>query len=65
MPGLLETCDELFQTKDLYVVLGIDKTANSGQIKKAYHKVNFSSTIYIVTVKTQQSDKIKQLKINW
>ena len=46
MPGLLETCDELFETKDLYVVLGIDKTANSGQIKKAYHKVNFSSNIY-------------------
>lgn len=54
MPGLLETCDELFETKDLYVVLGIDKTANSGQIKKAYHKVIFSSNIYIVKVNTQK-----------
>lgn len=43
MPGLLETCDELFETKDLYVVLGIDKTANSGQIKKAYHKVSLKT----------------------
>lgn len=43
MPGLLETCDQLFDTKDLYEVLGIDKTANSGQIKKAYHKVSLKT----------------------
>ena len=39
MPGLLDTCEELFQTKDLYQVLGIEKSANASQIKKAYHKV--------------------------
>ena len=39
MPGLLDTCEELFQTKDLYQVFGIEKSANASQIKKAYHKV--------------------------
>ena len=36
---LLETCNELFGSSDLYVVLDVEKTASQGQIKKAYHKV--------------------------
>merc|ERR1719167_510480 len=40
MPGLLETCEELFKTRDLYQVLSIEKTASSAQIKKAYHKIS-------------------------
>ena len=36
---LLETCSELFGTCDLYTVLGVEKSASQGQIKKAYHKV--------------------------
>ena len=36
---LLETCNELFGSSDLYTVLGVEKTASQGQIKKAYHKV--------------------------
>jgi DnaJ-class molecular chaperone len=40
MPSLLATCETLFGTRDLYLVLGLEKkTANSSQIKKAYHKV--------------------------
>jgi len=35
---LLETCNELFGSSDLYTVLGVEKTASQGQIKKAYHK---------------------------
>ena len=37
---LLETCNELFGSSDLYIVLGVEKTASQGQIKKAYHKVS-------------------------
>jgi len=43
MPGLVETCKELFDTENLYEVLGIDKTANASQIKKAYHKVSLKT----------------------
>ena len=35
----METCNELFGSSDLYVVLDVEKTASQGQIKKAYHKV--------------------------
>ena len=38
---LLETCNELFGTSDLYTVLGVERNASQGQIKKAYHKVPF------------------------
>lgn len=40
MPSLLASCEELFHTRDLYAVLELEKTATSGQIKKAYHKVS-------------------------
>jgi len=38
--GILTTCEELFGTKDLYDVLGVEKDASAGQIKKAYHKIS-------------------------
>lgn len=40
MPGLLATLEELFDTKDLYQVLGIEKTADESKVKKAYHKTS-------------------------
>jgi len=40
MPSLLSTCEELFGSTDLYVVLGVEKTATAGQIKKAYHRAS-------------------------
>ena len=36
---LLATCQELFGTSDLYEVLGVERAASQGQVKKAYHKV--------------------------
>ena len=36
---LLETCEELFGSRDLYIVLGTDKTATERQLTKAYHQV--------------------------
>ena len=38
MPSLLSSCEELFGSKDLYKVLGVEKEASAGQIKKAYHR---------------------------
>ena len=38
--GILTACEELFGSTDLYKVLGIEKTASAGQIKKAYHKLS-------------------------
>ena len=38
--GILTTCEELFGSKDLYQVLGVEKDASAGQIKKAYHKIS-------------------------
>jgi len=35
---LLETLDLLFSTRDLYEVLGVEKTANESQVRKGYHK---------------------------
>lgn len=40
MPGLIETLEELFQTKDLYEVLQISKDADESKIKKGYHKTS-------------------------
>lgn len=42
MPGLVDSLERLFKTKDLYEILGLpsdSKSSLSGaQIKKAYHK---------------------------
>ena len=42
MPGLTSTLEELFQTVDLYQILGLDKkdakSYSSAKIKKSYHK---------------------------
>ena len=40
---LLATCQELFGTSDLYEVLGVERAASQGQVKKAYHKVGWGS----------------------
>jgi len=38
--GILSTCSELFGSRDLYSVLGVERTATASQIKKGYHKVS-------------------------
>ena len=41
MPSLLDTLEELFQTRDLYVALGVEgdgKTCSEKDLKKSYHK---------------------------
>ncbi|CAL4136281.1 unnamed protein product, partial [Meganyctiphanes norvegica] len=40
MPGLIETCQKLFNTSDLYEVLNTPKTSSENELKKAYHKVS-------------------------
>jgi len=40
MPGLLDTLEELFGTKDLYAVLDVEKGVEESKIKKAYHKTS-------------------------
>ncbi|CAG6016748.1 unnamed protein product [Menidia menidia] len=38
--GLLEQCEELFKTSNLYEVLGINKEANEADIRRSYYKVS-------------------------
>lgn len=38
MPGLLESVESLFQTRDLYKVLGVTSEATEAQLKKGYHR---------------------------
>ncbi|XP_063048267.1 dnaJ homolog subfamily C member 9-like [Engraulis encrasicolus] len=38
--GLLEHCQELFGTSDLYGVLGISKQASDSEIRRSYYKVS-------------------------
>ncbi|KAL8608037.1 hypothetical protein ACOMHN_023853 [Nucella lapillus] len=42
LPALLQSCEELFQTTDLYDVLGIRREATPQEVKKGYHKVSLS-----------------------
>lgn len=37
---MLEQCQELFKTSNLYEVLGIKKDANEGDIRRNYYKVS-------------------------
>ncbi|KAG7269072.1 hypothetical protein CRUP_017930 [Coryphaenoides rupestris] len=38
--GLLEKCEELFQTSNLYDLLGVPKAATEAQIRRSYYKVS-------------------------
>lgn len=38
--GLLERCQELFKTSNLYEILGIKKDAAEGDIRRSYYKVS-------------------------
>ncbi|XP_078660902.1 dnaJ homolog subfamily C member 9-like [Branchiostoma floridae x Branchiostoma belcheri] len=40
MPGLLQTCEDLFSTRDLYKVIGVEKTATEKQVKKGYYRMS-------------------------
>ncbi|XP_018616747.1 dnaJ homolog subfamily C member 9 [Scleropages formosus] len=38
--GLLERCEELFRTTNLYEVLGVTKTASDAEVRRGYYKVS-------------------------
>ena len=38
--GLLERCEELFKTSNLYDLLGINKEAAEADIRRSYYKVS-------------------------
>lgn len=38
--GLLDRCQELFKTSNLYEVLGINKEATEAEIRRSYYKVS-------------------------
>jgi hypothetical protein len=38
--GLLELCEQVFGTADLYRVLGVRREASDGEIRRGYHKVS-------------------------
>lgn len=38
--GLLELCEQVFGTADLYRVLGVRRAASDGEVRRGYHKVS-------------------------
>lgn len=40
MPSVLELCEKYFDTKDLYELFGIQKSAGEKEVKKAYYKLS-------------------------
>lgn len=38
--GLLELCEQVFGTADLYQVLGVRREASDGEVRRGYHKVS-------------------------
>lgn len=38
--GLLELCEQVFGTADLYQVLGVRREASEGEVRRGYHKVS-------------------------
>ena len=38
--GLLDRCQELFNTSNLYEVLGINKEATEAEVRRSYYKVS-------------------------
>ncbi|XP_075389840.1 dnaJ homolog subfamily C member 9 isoform X2 [Tenrec ecaudatus] len=38
--GLLEQCEQVFGTADLYRVLGVRREASDGEVRRGYHKVS-------------------------
>ncbi len=50
MPSLLDSLESLFETRDLYEVLGTKKEASEAQIRKAYHKVKITDSILLILI---------------
>ncbi|XP_075230759.1 dnaJ homolog subfamily C member 9-like isoform X1 [Lycorma delicatula] len=40
MPGLIESCQKYFGSKDLYEILNIPRTATDKEVRKAYHRLS-------------------------
>jgi len=40
MPSFLDKCEEYFESRDFYTILGLKRTASEKEIKKAYHKLS-------------------------
>lgn len=40
MPGLIESCEKYFGSRDLYEVLKISRTATDKEVRKAYHRLS-------------------------
>ncbi|XP_022106144.1 dnaJ homolog subfamily C member 9-like [Acanthaster planci] len=40
MPALLDSCEELFGTRDLYEILAVGKSASSKEVKRGYYKLS-------------------------
>ena len=40
MPAFLETVEEQFGSRDLYVVLGVEKSAEEGELRRAYRRLS-------------------------
>lgn len=38
--GLLELCEELFKTSNLYEVIGVTKAASEAEVRRGYYKVS-------------------------
>lgn len=38
--GLLERCEELFKTSNLYEVLGVTKEASDAEVRRGYYKLS-------------------------
>lgn len=38
--GLIHRCEELFNTANLYDVLGINKDATAAEVRRSYYKVS-------------------------
>lgn len=40
MTGFLDTVEEQFGSRDLYVVLGVEKNAEEGELRRAYRRLS-------------------------
>ncbi|XP_069836611.1 dnaJ homolog subfamily C member 9 [Dendropsophus ebraccatus] len=59
MPGLLESCEQHFNTSDLYTVLGVRRTAGEAEIRRGYHKTSLKVHPDRVTEQEKEEATVK------